>query len=448
MNGDRALVRKRLSPGARRAQIIESARAVWSRAGARRTTVRDIADEAGVTEHFVYQLFDSREEIFKLAVLDPLDALVASLAKRIRAVARDADFSCVLQVHRNLHEAFLAEVVEMIPLMAAAQFADPVEGPKFYSGKLYPAVRRSVLSLMGRLTGFSPRSIEMDVAIRTLMGAHFAVALETVLDGEQLQVRRVADDLTRIFSQGFAHAKAALDTIELLPEAEPMPTLASSAVAKNNEEFVSGRDSAIDAMLLGRKQLARADRIEAIRMAARGVFLTHGLTGARSMQLAKKAGITEAFMFRIFESKEHIYEAAILQPLEDAFVGFAARVSTLASTNPGVKFLPKFVQIALPFFIENGPLCVSALFSELGEGRKYFRQVLLPHLRTIERVLATQQGLIDAAVDPQTARRAIFGAHWAISFDNGRRYYPVDSNRVIKILTQLLTRDGSNSRDP
>ena len=429
--------RKRLSRGARRAQIIESAKAVWSRTGAHRTTVRDIANEAGVTENFVYQVFESREEVFQLAVLDPLDALVASLALRLRAVARGAESSPIGEVHRNLHRAFLADVVKMIPLMAAAQFADPIKGPRFYSGKLYPAVRRSILGLMRRLTGFDPGSVEMDVAIRTLMGAHFSIALETVLSGEQLEVEQVAHDLTMIFSRGLERGGAVRDAKRSTLGSELSPGLVCKEMARDDAP-VSGKRCGPNSRLPQRKQLARADRIEVIRAAARQIFLTHGLAGARSMQLARTAGISEAFLFRVFESKERIYEAAVLEPLEAAFVKFAQQINDLADANSSARFLPKFVRIALPFFAENGPLCVSALYSELGEGQRYFRLVLLPYLRRIEAVLAAKCGLSDAGVSPKTARRAIFGATWAISFDARRRSYPVDSNRVAMILIHLL----------
>ena len=432
-----APVRKRLSRGARRAQIIESAKAVWSRTGAHRTTVRDIANEAGVTENFVYQVFESREEVFQLAVLDPLDALVASLARRLRAVARGAESSPMGEVHRNLHRAFLADVVKMIPLMAAAQFADPIKGPRFYTGKLYPAVRRSILGLMRRLTGFDPESVEMDVVIRTLMGAHFSIALETVLSGEQLEVGQVAHDLTMIFRHGLKRGGALRDAKRSTLGSELSPGLVCRDMARD-DALASGIHCGPNSPLPQRKQLARADRIEVIRAAARQVFLTHGLAGARSMQLARTAGISEAFLFRVFESKEHIYEAAVLEPLEAAFVKFAQHTSDLADANSSSRFLPKFVRIALPFFAENGPLCVSALYSELGEGQRYFRLVLLPYLRRIEAILAAKCGLSDAGVSPKTARRAIFGATWAISFDARRRLYPVDSNRVAMILIHLL----------
>ena len=430
MSEQSPVVRRRLSPEARRAQIIESAKAVWSRTGARRATIRDIADEAGVTENFVYQMFRSREEIFKLAVLDPLNASLKRLAEQIRAIGSDADFEQADEVCRRMHQAFLGEVSGMIPLMTAAHFADPVEGPEFYSGKLVPVIRGSILPLMQGLTGFAPRSVEIDLAVRAVMGAHFAIGLESVLEAEQVDVKRLADDLSTIFRQGFLRAKAGIRPIGASAE--------SGRISRTMEALPQSAGIGETAPGARRIQLSRTDRISALNAAAREVFLIHGLTGARSRQLAEKAGITEAFMFRLVESKESLYERAVLEPLTAAFSGLATKVDHLARTSGESDFLPSLVGIALPFFIENGPMCVSALFSELGEGQKYLRQALSPHLRAIEAAIATRQQFADLAIDARTVRQAIFGAHWAISFDHERRPYRVNSARVVAILGGLL----------
>ena len=389
--GTNAPPRRRLKPAARRAQIIEAAKTVWSRTGARRTTVRHIADEAGITEHFVYQHFGSREEIFRLAVLAPLKEALARLLMRLRAVKpgpRDDVLRCI-------HEAFLAELPAMIPLMSAAQFADPVEGPRIYRGTLVPAVRASLLRSMKLLTGLPARSPWMNLAIRALMGAHFGVALETTLEGEAVDVARVADEFAWTIGRGFAASWRGLGPLPALHRSPP-PVVAAAV-----EEAST------------RKLMPRAERVVVILAAARVVFLAHGLHGARTREIADRAGITEAFLLRIFASKKHLYDAAVLEPLAAALADLAHRTRELTDTVLPREMPAAYLRLALPFFAVNGPLFVGALFAEIGEAREYFRTALVPHLREIE--LAIAPG-VPRGIDPRTMRRALSGACWAVSF--------------------------------
>ena len=405
--------RRRLKPAARRAQIIEAAKTVWSRTGARRTTVRHIAHEAGITEHFVYQHFDSREEIFRLAVLAPLEEALARLLARLRGVKPGPKDD----VLRRIHEAFLAELPAMIPLMSAAQFADPVEGPRFYRGTLVPAVRASLLRSMKLLTGLSARSPWMNLAIRALMGAHFGVALETTLEGEAVDVARVADEFAWTVSRGFAVARRGLGPLPAMHRSPP-PVIAAAAAEVST-----------------RKLMPRAERVVVILAAARVVFLARGLHGARTREIADRAGITEAFLLRIFASKKHLYDAAVLEPLAAALADLAQRTRELTDTVLPREMPAAYLRLALPFFAVNGPLFVGALFAELGEAREYFRTALVPHLREIE--LAIAPG-VPRGIDPRTVRRALSGACWAISF--GARLDP----RVASVLEVLML--GSRSR--
>src|SRR2546426_8634295 len=70
---------RRMTPEARRAQIIAAAREVFLRHGFAGTRVRDIAEQAGITENLVYIRFATKAEIYEAAVTGPLDALVESL---------------------------------------------------------------------------------------------------------------------------------------------------------------------------------------------------------------------------------------------------------------------------------------------------------------------------------------------------------------------------------
>jgi AcrR family transcriptional regulator len=54
--------------------------------------------------------------------------------------------------------------------------------------------------------------------------------------------------------------------------------------------------------------------------AARECFAASGYAGATTKEIARRADVAEALLFRAFESKEKLFEAAVLQPFDD-FLG-------------------------------------------------------------------------------------------------------------------------------
>lgn len=65
-----------------------------------------------------------------------------------------------------------------------------------------------------------------------------------------------------------------------------------------------------------REWLAAPVRRRSILAAARTVFTAQGFIGARTRDIAEEAGISEAILYQHFESKENLFEEAVLLPLE------------------------------------------------------------------------------------------------------------------------------------
>jgi AcrR family transcriptional regulator len=413
-----------MTPEARRTRIIESARHVFSQSGAGRTKIQTIAEHAGITAPFLYQHFESREALFKVAILQPLEETVDRLACQVRALSEDRQAGRA-ERHVRLHRVFLDNTVELVPLLAAAQFSDPVKGPELFDGVIYPQIRESLVALMSDFSHLPIGSFELDLAMRALVGVHFGIALETVLSGRSMNRARAAEDLQRMFGLGLTHAVS-------LKGARKRPAAAARKAAIAAAKPVDDDEGP-------RKKLSKASRIDAVLVAAREVFLQNGLAGARSKQIADRVGITEAFMFRLFTSKEHIYDEAILKPLSQAFAKLAEDVTHAGRTSSGMAFMEHLCRLALPFFRDNGPLCIVALYSELEEGGKYYREVLAPHLKTIRKVMAAQPGLIEPGVSAETMRRAVTGAVWGVTFDTQHWTHAAEPEVTEAILTRLFT---------
>ncbi|HWB65636.1 MAG TPA: helix-turn-helix domain-containing protein [Mycobacteriales bacterium] len=70
------------------------------------------------------------------------------------------------------------------------------------------------------------------------------------------------------------------------------------------------------------------ERRESILAAAREVFLESGLAGARTKEIADRAGINEALIYRHFRSKDELFTEAIVDPLAVAIRHYLGRHRT------------------------------------------------------------------------------------------------------------------------
>ncbi|HRE01362.1 MAG TPA: helix-turn-helix domain-containing protein, partial [Ilumatobacteraceae bacterium] len=72
--------RPRLRAADRRTLILEAARRAFSASGdVRGTTVKQIAEEAGISEGILYRHFDSKDELFVQAAVEPLTAAMQTI---------------------------------------------------------------------------------------------------------------------------------------------------------------------------------------------------------------------------------------------------------------------------------------------------------------------------------------------------------------------------------
>ena len=92
----------------RREQIIAAARSLYEERGIDRTSVKDIADRAGITRSLFYHYFSSRDEVTD-AILDAyVDTFVADVrewnAQRVRGDVAGALKTCVAMLRRHLFD--------------------------------------------------------------------------------------------------------------------------------------------------------------------------------------------------------------------------------------------------------------------------------------------------------------------------------------------------------
>jgi AcrR family transcriptional regulator len=77
-----------------------------------------------------------------------------------------------------------------------------------------------------------------------------------------------------------------------------------------------------------RKRLGMGQAKPLLLDAAREVFATRGFQGARTKEIADKAGVSEALLYRHFGSKAGLFEEAILEPVNSFVAEFVERWRT------------------------------------------------------------------------------------------------------------------------
>lgn len=166
-----------------------------------------------------------------------------------------------------------------------------------------------------------------------------------------------------------------------------------------------------------RAYMPAAERRKSIIAAAQQVFARSNLKGARTRDIAAAAAVNQATIFEHFESKEALFQEAVVQPLLDAMRGMHARRETYdAATSPDE--LASLAQESATRHVEDMirifPLFTAALFSDPDLGRELYREHIAPLLHQRGQIL---EGLVRDGLDLDFVGTAIFGMTFAIAMD-------------------------------
>jgi AcrR family transcriptional regulator len=189
-----------------------------------------------------------------------------------------------------------------------------------------------------------------------------------------------------------------------------------------------------------RGRLSAAERRKKIIAAAAEVFIEQGYSGARTKEIAERAGVTEAFLYRHLASKEEMYEVAILEPLRVGLAALAYDIQIYYDTlTDPIAFMDAVNERCLRFYAEMAAIQAVALYSELAKGRELYLTSLKPILDHIGELIAERMGWAERGLEVDLVRRAILGSQWAIGLDLLLRHRKVDLHETAQRLTVLFT---------
>ena len=175
------------------------------------------------------------------------------------------------------------------------------------------------------------------------------------------------------------------------------------------------------------KRLPAPVRRRHILDAARGVFLQHGLAGARTRQIAEEAGVDERLLYHYFPSKEAIYEAAVVEPLEQmigSLVGLWETASADAD-NAEVQAIAGF-RAVLSTMVDVLPSLGMILFSDEEIATRFYRDHLYP---LVERGDEVASDLVERKTGKPldgVVVHMVFGSCMSLALDAWLRKVPLD----------------------
>lgn len=209
----------------------------------------------------------------------------------------------------------------------------------------------------------------------------------------------------------------------------PLAITGNVAEAAVRKEWAPRRDA-----VLRRRQIVDA---------ARQVFAERGLNGARTREIAQAAGVTEGVMYRYFSSKQQLFEAAVIEPLEDLveqLLPLEEAVSSAATAAERERSIHVLERQWIEAMAEIVPLLGVALFSDRDRGRRFYQERIFPLLaRSIEVAPSSLRGWAREDVDPTILIYTIFGVHFVLALDRHFRDASADLESFIpRIADQIV----------
>jgi AcrR family transcriptional regulator len=173
---------RRLTAEARRSSILQAARRAFTETGDMNgTTIRHIAERAGISEGVIYRYFESKDQLFFEAVVEPLREAVDELVAATDLVDRHGPPSIESQREKlvELYRQLVSTLVEVLPLLGLVLFGDPKVAQRFYRDHLTVAMDRLAESWREVERRHGQESEGLDLSARAVMGIALVLALES-----------------------------------------------------------------------------------------------------------------------------------------------------------------------------------------------------------------------------------------------------------------------------
>ncbi len=184
----------------RKNDIVAAARAVFTERGYEKTTMIDIARQAGVSDGLAYRYFASKRDLLQ-AVLDEFYARI--IAHNEECVGRAIGFAARLETLIREHVRLLVEDTGLVRL-----FITEVRSLEGYQGSHTHELNRRYASILtdilveGMEQGFVDPSVDGRLVRDMVFGGIEHLAWRRILSGQPVDVEEVAASITNLLLHG------------------------------------------------------------------------------------------------------------------------------------------------------------------------------------------------------------------------------------------------------
>lgn len=174
--------RRRLTAEARKSSILAAARRAFSETGDMNgTTIKLIAERSGISEGVIYRHFESKDQLFFEAVVEPLKQAVDDLVAATAMVDQDEPLTPQRQLETmtGLYRQLTSTLEHILPLLGLVLFGDPHVAGRFYRENFAVAMDRLAEAWREVEDRYGFPFESPDISARAVMGMALVLALES-----------------------------------------------------------------------------------------------------------------------------------------------------------------------------------------------------------------------------------------------------------------------------
>jgi AcrR family transcriptional regulator len=173
--------RRRLTAEARKSSILAAARRAFIETGDMNgTTIKVIAARSGISEGVIYRHFESKDQLYFEAVVEPLKKAVDDLVAASELVDKDEPLTPQRQLETmtGLYKQLTSTLEGILPLLGLVLFGDPQVAKKFYRENFAVAMDRLAEAWRQVEDRYGFPFESPDISARAVMGMALIMALE------------------------------------------------------------------------------------------------------------------------------------------------------------------------------------------------------------------------------------------------------------------------------
>lgn len=183
----------------RRRQIIQAAQTVFASSSLQGARTRDLARAADVNQATLFEHFDSKEDLFVAAVVQPLTELLQGMRERVVGYEMAESGDEMLNLAQVTTRRHLDTMTEIYPLLVQALFSDQALGKKFYQEQIVPLIKVQAEALRPLVReGINPEVVNLAV-----FGMFFGIAMDRAFNDDCDDLSTLARQVSSLALFGF-----------------------------------------------------------------------------------------------------------------------------------------------------------------------------------------------------------------------------------------------------